>query len=1122
MAQVPSGTLHKFLTGETVTGDDTQVATNINTAFDILRVAQNDTDTKVNNTYTKTQVDDKVTLASTGVASVNETPTALSLVNGLQVVTASKTTPYNVLNIVGRTLVNLLGRDGNCEDLSVWGTFQVTQALDSNNKAIGNNSIKLTISSGFTSGSTSTVATRTFSFTGGKYYIAVMDIKNGNATNGNFYINGASATKGQNTITATDKFYPAWRAYNPASTINNLSMVLGVNGAATQYAFFDAVRIYEITTQSEYNALDTMTADQIAAKYPYVDDVKHVNAPYVIKYGENLLPTFNEWIVASGTMTITAPYAMSFVATANTQYVDVDIPIVGGQQYTLSATTTGKIGIDQLDANGNIVQANGWSATALTFTALSTAVKARVYLGNDTLGAGTYTFSNVILNLGTTAKPFKPRNDDTLFIPNTQLASNLDGTVYDQVFKRDGKYFVEKRFKDMVLDGSLAWVYHADNVGSKQVRIDNVGATPIAGTKRVVKYDGKILANPSGGILSADQVYTSDSNAAEIAALYLSIADADSGWGETYTPTAGEIQAYFYGWKMYAVGSPATDPYTTGTKAWARRLGGTGTNFVDGTQTLPTAPALQFLPYKLTYQLATPTFEEIQVEGGLSLHEGQNQIEMGQGVIVREKANPVFNNTAPTYYHINSASVGYEASRLRNRTDKILGVYRNGKLDNRWVYLSGSANGNWQARILAADYDASATYEVSYIPLDQYLLSSSLQTVNGEYSANIKTIVDTLATSQADLDARVGVAENLARQIYQVPQKTTKDISLYVDGTNGSDSNDGSAGKPLKTIQKAVDSIPQVVNHAVIISVAAGTYGEDIVIQGQVGSGYVSFVTTGGIVTINSFDARYCSRILINGFTASTTTKMAFKASNGGAIDIINCIATGATATYHGIYLYNNKAYVNGCTVSNKNYGVSADYNSQVQCNANSGSGNTFAYVTTNSGIMTYVGTTPTGTTFWGQANGGTLINGNTGVLNPWGDNTRDTRSGCRLDNTAGASISAATATKVAWNSLIYDNLNEFSTGTSRFTASSDGIYNISTSINFSSNGTGLMYSAVYKNGVLDHHLCYQPSNVSSTILLGSTQVKLAKNDYIEIYIYTAQASTLTTSYNFLRITRIA
>ena len=48
MSQLASGALHKFLTGETVTGDDTQIATNINIAFELLRLAHNDTDTKIN------------------------------------------------------------------------------------------------------------------------------------------------------------------------------------------------------------------------------------------------------------------------------------------------------------------------------------------------------------------------------------------------------------------------------------------------------------------------------------------------------------------------------------------------------------------------------------------------------------------------------------------------------------------------------------------------------------------------------------------------------------------------------------------------------------------------------------------------------------------------------------------------------------------------------------------------------------------------------------------------------------------------------------------------------------------------------------------------------------------
>jgi hypothetical protein len=57
---------------------------------------------------------------------------------------------------------------------------------------------------------------------------------------------------------------------------------------------------------------------------------------------------------------------------------------------------------------------------------------------------------------------------------------------------------------------------------------------------------------------------------------------------------------------------------------------------------------------------------------------------------------------------------------------------------------------------------------------------------------------------------------------------TTGPLNLWVNGTTGSDSNDGlSAGAPKRTIQAAVDAIPALVLHAVTIQIAAGTYRDE-------------------------------------------------------------------------------------------------------------------------------------------------------------------------------------------------------------------------------------------------------------------------------------------------------
>jgi pectin methylesterase-like acyl-CoA thioesterase len=54
-------------------------------------------------------------------------------------------------------------------------------------------------------------------------------------------------------------------------------------------------------------------------------------------------------------------------------------------------------------------------------------------------------------------------------------------------------------------------------------------------------------------------------------------------------------------------------------------------------------------------------------------------------------------------------------------------------------------------------------------------------------------------------------------------------LTLYVDGTNGSDANDGSQSRPFKQIQKAVHAMPPICtyNEGVIV-VADGTYPENV------------------------------------------------------------------------------------------------------------------------------------------------------------------------------------------------------------------------------------------------------------------------------------------------------
>jgi hypothetical protein len=305
----------------------------------------------------------------------------------------------------------------------------------------------------------------------------------------------------------------------------------------------------------------------------------------------------------------------------------------------------------------------------------------------------------------------------------------------------------------MDLDGSLTYSLGNDLTGYKIVAANNI-SNLVTSFNNLVKYDGKILKQA---------VDTSDGSWSDAAnkIVYVGIPDIDSGWGETYVPSAAEIQAYFNGWKMYDNGADFTAKYSTGTKAWCYRADGSrgvsSGDYTGGTNTLPTTVAPNFKPYKLQYQLATSLVEEVQVEGAITLHEGLNQIEVGNGVQVRERANPNYYSVNNEYLINNTA---FSPSQLTYRTQKILSVYRNEKIDQRFTNPTGSAYGNVQARIGAADYDPSASYTVTYFTLDPYKITCNLVQITAEYPTNIKTTIDQLAINQADMTTRIGVLEN--------------------------------------------------------------------------------------------------------------------------------------------------------------------------------------------------------------------------------------------------------------------------------------------------------------------------------------------------------------------------
>ena len=88
--------------------------------------------------------------------------------------------------------------------------------------------------------------------------------------------------------------------------------------------------------------------------------------------------------------------------------------------------------------------------------------------------------------------------------------------------------------------------------------------------------------------------------------------------------------------------------------------------------------------------------------------------------------------------------------------------------------------------------------------------------------------------------------------------------TIYV-ATSGSDTGgDGTAGAPYATIQKAIDSIPKVLNGKhITIDIAAGTYPERVQIDGFSG-GRLTLGVAGRTVTVNGISVWSSSFVRIN------------------------------------------------------------------------------------------------------------------------------------------------------------------------------------------------------------------------------------------------------------------
>lgn len=683
------------------------------------------------------------------------------------------------ITIQGSTVINLLGRDGNCEDITKWTTTGtgITAAANTTNKVFGTQSMKITASGASSTEHYADSAPITLPNTTGYYCLVGYSMAHAGRAALRVYKNSGTGNLDTGVIgvnTNSSKFVKTFAKFSTIdiTAVKVRLQLLNAAGdsvyiAAGENASFDGLILLGIT-QAEYNDANYEPPD-------YVESVQFLRNPTIKSNGKNISPDITKMQLSSYATFDTRKYsdctALKWYSAGAIAGADVltlpRFPIKPGVTYTLSGYLEGNITgnnayIDVLtydetgalidDVTQTLYTGNiALTRTSQTFTTSANAKFAEIRLAIQGSVSGTLWLSKVQLEEGAAATTFEPNRDEQIVFP----VALADG---EKIEYANGRAVVTENWqKDVLLDGSLNWAFDTDFAGFKRVIWVMPGDYKSASTQlSVTKYNGKVL---TVGATNTAADYCSDGAAAS---LHITIGDTDSGWGETYAPTADEIKAYFYGWKMNN-GIFGTSYNGTGTKTWIKW------NAADNTGALTTVPTYladaTYTPYKLSYQLAKPRIYEIQPQGGVSLAEGVNQLEVKSGIVLGEVASPRLKSDISLYFLNYVGGDPATVNRLTYKVYKILRIYKNGKLDPDWTIRSDSVPyGKELASIPTANFDPAAIYTVDYIVLPE-AHNTQVQTVTMTDNGSLRDVVNEVIQSVVEVqDAVADVYAELLRR----------------------------------------------------------------------------------------------------------------------------------------------------------------------------------------------------------------------------------------------------------------------------------------------------------------------------------------------------------------------
>lgn len=213
---------------------------------------------------------------------------------------------------------------------------------------------------------------------------------------------------------------------------------------------------------------------------------------------------------------------------------------------------------------------------------------------------------------------------------------------------------------------------------------------------------------------------------------------------------------------------------------------------------------------------------------------------------------------------------------------------------------------------------------------------------------------------------------------FDIPLKTTANVTYYVNPTTGNDYNNGmSSTSPLKTIQAAINRLPQVINHMVTINIAPGTYNENIIVNGLIGQGTLYLKGDDKLTDtyiINSINVSRCGiDVYTEGVKALSQSTHAFHAYFCKYIFFKNCKCIEPAPEYDGFHMEASNSLIVNSEVSNKRIGISSKIMSAIESSNNSGENNTYGLLAQNTSTIGKDGTQPGGITAEATYEGGVI-----------------------------------------------------------------------------------------------------------------------------------------------------